>query len=109
MPNLLVRGISLLKLRTISSSLVEELADICSCGTDNFTIDCLHTNSVYGGNEEESYPFVEVGWFDRGQAIRDRFAAAIASHLRQIEVEEAEVAFRVYREDSYYIDGKPCG
>lgn len=110
MPQLLFRGVPADKLKTISLALAEDLAAVCECGTDNFTMESLHTTAIFGGlTEGESYPFVEVGWFERGQAVRDRFAEAVTARLAHIGIDEVEVAFRTYREDSYYINGKPCG
>ncbi|BBH22223.1 hypothetical protein Back11_35680 [Paenibacillus baekrokdamisoli] len=108
MPQLLVRGISPSQLVPISTALIEELAAICQCGTDNFTIDCLSTTSVFGGEQVPTYPFIEVGWFERGQAIQDSFAAALARHVISIGVPEVEIAFRMYQESAYYINGRSC-
>lgn len=109
MPQLLFRGVPADQLMSISEALSEELADICECGTDNFTMESLHTTAILGGlTANQAYPFVEVGWFERGQAVRDRFAEAVTAYLSRIGVDEVEVAFRTYREDSYYINGKPC-
>ncbi|WP_435169859.1 DUF1904 family protein [Paenibacillus glycanilyticus] len=108
MPQLLFRGVPADRLTTVSLALAEDLASICECGTDNFTMECLHATAVFGGLAEgQSYPFVEVGWFERGQAVRDRFAQTVTAHLARIGIAEVEVAFRTYREDSYYINGKP--
>ena len=106
MPLLVVRGIEAEKMRDISKSLVEEMAFICECGTDNFTIECLHTTAVFEGNIVPSYPFIEVSWFERGPEVRDRLAEAIAKHVHSIGVEEFETAFTAYRKDSYYLNGK---
>jgi hypothetical protein len=40
--------------------------------------------------------------------VRDRFAAAVTRHVRQAGVAEVEVAFKVYREDAYYVNGVSC-
>jgi hypothetical protein len=93
---------------TISGALLEELAAICGCGTDNFTIDCLTVASVFGGRPAATYPFIEVAWFERGREVRDRFAAAVTRHVRHDGVAEVEVAFKVYREDAYYVNGTNC-
>ncbi|MFH5181368.1 DUF1904 family protein [Paenibacillus sp. TAB 01] len=108
MPQLTVRGISADQLSKISLSLVEELARICECGTDNFTLDCLQVQSVFGGEKADTYPFIEVAWFERGTETRDRFAQALTQHIRALGVEEVEVAFKVYSEDGYYINGTRC-
>jgi len=105
MPLLVVRGIEAEKMKNVSKSLVEEMASICECGTDNFTIECLHTTAVFDGKIVSSYPFIEVSWFERGPETRDRLAQTIAKHVQSIGVEEVEIAFQAYREDSYYLNG----
>jgi hypothetical protein len=109
MPQLTVRGINVQIMTEISKPLVEEMAAICECGTDNFTIDCLNVVSVFGGETAETYPFIEVAWFERGPEVRDRLAQALVRQLRLEGIAEVEVAFKVYREDSYYVGGVPCG
>lgn len=108
MPQLTIRGVEAELAAAVSKSLVEELAAICGCGTDNFTIDCLSVTSVFDGKAVQTFPFVEVAWFDRGRGVRDRFAEAVTRHLRRAGVEELEIAFTQYAEDAYYIDGVSC-
>ncbi|WP_309121169.1 DUF1904 family protein [Paenibacillus sp.] len=108
MPQLTVRGISIEYLLAVSKPMVEELAAVCGCGTDNFTIDCLATASVFEGKTTETYPFVEVAWFERGRDVRNRVAETITRFVRQAGVPEVEVAFKVYSEAAYYINGIAC-
>lgn len=109
MPQLTFRGVARERLASIIEPLVAELADICECGTDNFTVDWMETAPIYGGADGASYPFAEAAWFERGVDARDRFAEAVARHLREAGVPELELAFKVYREEMYYINGRPCG
>ncbi|MCI3922181.1 DUF1904 domain-containing protein [Paenibacillus sp. TRM 82003] len=108
MPQLTIRGIGADAMRSIAKPLVEELAALCACGTDNFTVDCLSVTSVFDGALVETYPFVEVAWFERGRETRDRLADAITRHLRGAGVAEVEVAFKTYAMDAYYINGVAC-
>lgn len=108
MPQLTVRGISVEAMAGISSSMVEELAVVCGCGTDHFTVDCLNVTSVFGGQAVKTYPFIEVAWFERGSEVRDRFAEVVSRYVRLAGVPEVEVAFKVYQEDAYYVNGVPC-
>lgn len=105
-PQLTVRGVEADKLAGISQAMAEEMADICSCGTDNFTIYRLPVEAVFG--DTGGYAFVEVAWFERGSAVRDRLAAAIARLISAAGVPEVEVAFKVYTEDAYYVNGVAC-
>ena len=75
MPHVVFRGITTEQLKSISKPLVEELAHICECGTDNFTLELPSSTFVFNGEEIEAFPLIEVKWFERGQEIRDRFAA----------------------------------
>lgn len=106
MPQLIVRGIQAEKLAAISEPLLEELAVLCGCGTDNFTIECLHTTGVFGGKVVESYPFIEVAWFERGQETRDQFAEIVTKYILSLDIPEVEMAFITYQKESYYANGK---
>lgn len=110
MPQLTVRGIPLDTMKKASAPLCRELAGICGCPEDYFTIDCLAVTSLFGGMETATFPFIEVAWFDRGSEVRDRVAEAISRHICDAGgISEVEVAFKVYHEQHYYINGKPCG
>ena len=41
MPHMIIRGISVPHIQSISTALITELAEVCSCGTDNFMLECL--------------------------------------------------------------------
>ncbi|MFC5406993.1 DUF1904 family protein [Cohnella soli] len=109
MPHLLIRGVSHEGIRSVSRALVAELANICECPEDYFVLEALHTTAFFGGEAVDSYPFVEVNWFDRGLAVRDAVASCIDRHIRSVGVTEAEIAFKVYEEDAYYANGKRLG
>ena len=110
MPHLLFHGVPAERLQTTAAALAEELAVICGCGTDNFTMSCQFATNVFGaGPNDPPFAFVEVGWFERGQQVRRRFAEAVTRHIVQLDIPEVEVVFHAYREDSYYINGNPAG
>jgi hypothetical protein len=105
-PQLIFKGISVEQVKKISSPLVKELANLCQCETDNFTLEIIHSAFVFNQNEVEGFPFIEVKWFERGQEIQDRFAGIITKHLQSIDIAELEVAFSVFLESAYYLNGK---
>lgn len=108
MPHLLFRGVPAERLQTVAVPLAEDLAALCGCGTDNFTLSCLHATNVFGAlPNDPAFAFVEVGWFERGQQVRNQFAEAVTRHVLQLDIPEVEIVFHAYREDSYYINGKP--
>lgn len=108
LPHIVFRGITTEQLKSISKPLVEELAEICECGTDNFTLELPNSTFVYNGEETEAFPLIEVKWFERGQEIRDRFAGALTTYIMDFDLPEVEVVFTVFSESAYYINGKHC-
>ncbi len=108
MPQLLIRGMTAEQVCQISTPLIHELADICHCETDYFIVEVMHSSAIHDGVIGPSFPFIEVAWFERGKTIRDRFATTVTTHVKALGIDEVEIAFVVYREDSYYINGVPC-
>lgn len=106
MPQLLIKGISVEQVKTISKSLVQELAELCACGTDNFTLEVMNSTFVFDGEEVPGYPFIEVKWFERGLEIQDEFANLITKHVHSLGIPEVEVAFTTFKESNYYLNGK---
>lgn len=109
MPHLVVRGVSIEDMKQISKPLVEELAEICTCGTDNFTFEVPQSTFIFDGEEIPAFPLIEVKWFERGQITRDRFARSVTKHILSTGVQEVEVVFIVYTEPNYYINGERVG
>jgi hypothetical protein len=106
MPHLIIRGVSVDQVKTISSSLVHALADLCECGSDNFTLEIVQSTYVFDGDEVQGYPLIEVKWFDRGQEIQDQFASIVTKHIQSLDIPEVEVAFSTFLESTYYLNGK---
>ncbi|BBI35354.1 DUF1904 family protein [Cohnella abietis] len=106
MPHLLIRGVAPEQIRTISQSLVAELASLCQCPSDYIMLECLNTTACFDGEFVPSYPFIEVNWFDRGTLVQDQAAECIDRHIRSLGIPEAEVAFRIYESSNYYSNGR---
>ncbi|GAB6990993.1 DUF1904 family protein [Paenibacillus pini] len=109
MPQLIFRGIPAEGIRAISIPLVAEMAAICQCGTDNFTLECMHVTAILDGKYTDSYPVIDVWWFERGDVVRDKMAEAIDRHVRSLDIPELEISFRVGREDNFYMNGRRYG
>lgn len=105
MPQLIFKGISVDQVKKISTLLVEELAELCQCETDNFTLEIVQSTFVFNDREVQGFPFIEVKWFDRGQEIKDQFANIITKHLQSQGIAELEVAFSVFLASAYYLNG----
>ncbi|TWD96567.1 uncharacterized protein DUF1904 [Neobacillus bataviensis] len=106
MPQLIFKGISVNQVKKISTLLVKELADLCECETDNFTLEIPESTFVFNDNEVQGFPFIEVKWFERGQELQDQFAKIITKHVHSVNITEVEVAFSVFLEAAYYLNGK---
>ena len=106
MPQLIFKGISVNQVKKISTPLVKELADLCECETDNFSLEIPQSIFVFNDKEVQGFPFIEVKWFDRGQELQDQFAKIITNHVHSLDINEVEVAFSVFLEAAYYLNGK---
>lgn len=105
MPQLTIRGVSEEIVARSSGPLVEALAKICQAETLDFTVDLIRTQSFFAGKEVATFPFVEVGWFDRGQQVQDAAAKCIDTILKHQGIEQVEVVFKVFEKKNYYCDG----
>jgi hypothetical protein len=108
LPRITVRGLTIDQVCHVSESLIGQLAAICECDMDNFTLECVNHTSVFAGKRVEAYPFIEVAWFERGTVIRNQVAKAITDHVLALGIPEVEVAFTTYAKDAYYINGTSC-
>lgn len=106
MPQLIFKGVSVEQVKKISTPLVEELAEFCECDTDNFTFEIVDSIFVFNGEEVPGFPFIEVKWFDRGQKVQDEVAAITTKYIHFIGIPEVEIAFSVFSEAAYYLNGK---
>lgn len=106
MPHLIFRGVSVEQVKSISKPLVQELAELCNCGTDNFTLEVFTNTFVFDGEVIPGYPLIEVKWFERGQNIQDQFAKVVTKHVQLLDFQDIEVAFSTFLESAYYCDGK---
>jgi hypothetical protein len=106
MPQLIFKGISVAQVKKISTHLVRELAELCNCDTDNFTLEIMKSTFVFNEVEVPGFPFIEVKWFDRGQEIQDQFAKITTNYIHSLDIPEVEIAFSVFLESAYYLNGK---
>lgn len=106
MPQLIFKSISVDQVKKICTSLVEELAVLCNCDIDNFTFEIIHSTFVFNQEEVPGFPFIEVKWFDRGQEIQDEFAKIMTKHIHSLGIAEVEIAFTVFLESNYYLNGR---
>lgn len=106
MPTISVKGVKPERLCTVSHKLIDNLVEAIKCPRDYFEIECLNVVSVTSGSITAPYPFVEIGWFDRGLEVQDTVAKIITDTLKdQLGVNEVDLAFKVFEKRSYYENG----
>ncbi|MEC0232412.1 DUF1904 family protein [Paenibacillus alba] len=105
MPRITIRGLSVEQVCQISTSVVDQLAVICECERDYFTLECVQHAAIFDGQIVPAYPFIEVAWFERGEEVRKQAAKALTNHVLGLGIPEVEVAFTTYAQDAYFNNG----
>ena len=106
MPQIIIKGMELDKVKVISGALVDELTEIIGCPRDYFTIEAGGGIFIMDAQETKISPLVQVNWFDRGQDVQDKTAAAIYRHITGAGYPHVETFFVVLEEARYYENGK---
>lgn len=107
MPHLRIRSLDSDQVAKLSTSLVAELAEITGAPADNFTLELVQTQFFQGGEVVASFPFVEVLWFQRPQAMQDACAVLITKRVKDVVPEQdVVVVFTELAKDGYYENGK---
>ncbi|MEJ2762883.1 DUF1904 domain-containing protein [Photobacterium sp. MCCC 1A19761] len=108
MPHLRFRAVEFDNVKAMSTALVDELQPLMACPREDFTVEHVSTTFIFDGEVSDAYPFVEVLWFDRGQAVQDQVAAVITRQVRD-ELEDADldvaVIFTSLSPAAYYDNG----
>lgn len=102
MPQIIIKGMELDKVKAISTPLVDELQEIIGCPRDYFTIEAIVSAFIMDGKQTEISPLVQVNWFDRGQEVQDKAAAAICQHIISSGYSHVEIFFTVLEKNKYY-------
>lgn len=107
MPQLRFHGVTPARLAPVSRALIDQLSEAATTARDEFTLECVASHYVFDGETVDAFPFVEVLWFERGQAVRDACAAAIDQAMRDAGYPQAETFFIALSASGYYIAGQP--
>lgn len=102
MPQIIIKGMELDKVKAISTPLVNELQEIIGCPRDYFTIEVSSSAFIMDGKQTQISPLAQVNWFDRGQKVQDEAAAAICRHIISSGYSHAEIFFTVLEKNKYY-------
>ena len=106
MPILTLRAVKQEEAMKISRELIDELEGLLNCPRDYFTIELRNSIFIKDGAMTESYPIVDVAWFDRGQELQDKVAEIITRYIRSFGYETVDVIFHKLLEEAYYENGK---
>lgn len=102
MPQIKIRGIETEIIRKLSKQLVDELAVLTESPRDYFTLEVIHSTFIMDGDVVPGYPFVEIAWFERGQAIQDQVAQAISRLLNEGGCSSVDIMFTILEKPRYY-------
>lgn len=106
MPQIKIKGMKVEEICKISSEMIDELENLLKCPRDYFTIECINSIFIKDGSVTESYPFVEVGWFDRGQVVQDSTAKIISKFINGAGYKNVDIIFTTFKENDYYENGQ---
>lgn len=107
MPHIMIKGMNVVDVQEISKSMIDELEIIIDCPREYFTLEVVESTFIVDGEILSKDPFVQVNWFDRGQEVQDKTAAAITEHICSAGYENVEMFFIVLDRNKYYENGKP--
>ena len=102
MPQIIIKGMEIDKVKAISTRLVDELQEIIGCPRDYFTIEVSGSAFIMDGKQAQISPLVQVNWFDRGQKVQDEAAAAIFRNIKSSGYSHVEIFFTVLEKNKYY-------
>ncbi|WP_265467363.1 DUF1904 family protein [Aeromonas salmonicida] len=108
MPHLRFRAVSVDTLQQISTPLLAELCALTGGKPEFVTQECVDSSWVRNGAIEAGFPFVELVWFERPQAMQDAAAALITRHLKAVLGEQTYVVVQVLPivKSHYYSNGQ---
>lgn len=106
MPQIKIRGIETEKVCELSKQLIDELEELTQSPRDYFTLELIHSTFVMDGEVVQGYPFVEIAWFDRGQAIQDQVAQAVCRLINEAGYPNVDIMFTILEKTHYYENGE---
>lgn len=105
MPQIIIKGMPLDTLKSISTELIQNLSQIMNCPSDYFLLEYIEAHYIGC----TSYPLIEIKWFDRGQDIKKKTALYITETLSKMAYENIEVYFTPLQPLDYFENGAQLG
>lgn len=108
MPHFRFRALEPQTVQALSDSLINELQPLIDSPREDFTFEYIYSTFFFDGAVSQAYPFVEVLWFDRGQAVQNQVASVITDHVRNVLDSQVDVAviFTALDTKQYYDNGE---
>ena len=106
MPHIIIKGMSIVDVQKISKQMLDELEIIIDCPKEYFTLEVVESTFIVDGERASKNPFVQINWFDRGDEVQDKTAAAITEHICSVGYSNVELFFVVLERTKYYENGK---
>ena len=106
MPHIIIKGMNALDVQKISKKMIDELEIIIDCPREYFTLEVSESIFIVDGERVSKDPFIQINWFDRGQEVQDKTAAAITEHICNAGYKNVEMFFIVLERNKYYENGK---
>ena len=106
MPHLRFRAITKENVQSLTENLAEILAILTASPIDNFTFEHVPTTFFKSGKEDRSFPFVEVLWFERPEATKQKVAEHLTTKIKQMTAaEDVVVVFFDLPKSNYFENG----
>lgn len=109
MPQVIFKGVETEHLLNMSQNLLNDLSKVTDTPKDYFILESVSSTFVFDGVVSETYPLIEVKWFDRGQSVKDAVATCITNAVLKCGYQEVEVFFTSLEPKEYYENGKSLG
>lgn len=111
MPHLRFRGMAREPLARLAQPLVASLSALTGAPIAHFTVELIGSEFIITGETESGHPFVELLWFDRGQAMQDAAVKLITDAVQAELGAEQLVAVMVLplTRTAYYDNGVHYG
>lgn len=107
MPHLHFKCISENHVKSLSQTLPKELATAMETSEDNFSFESVPHKFFSAGKVTESYPYVEVHWFERSQDCKIKSAKIITDQVRKLtSAEDVVVVYVPLAKNDYFENGK---
>lgn len=102
MPTLVIRGVKQSDVQVLAKPLIEQLSVVADCAKSVFTLEWTMTAHYDDQGLFESYPMINVHWFDRPKETQDKAAQVIAKLFKSLGYKRVKVSFIIIDRETFY-------